>query len=82
MKSQIFLSAINRRRKVQFLYGIMEIVLDPYYITRNSQGKKLVYGKLNYSSQVRAFEYDKISNLKVLEYTLFSPMIPILPVAN
>jgi len=82
MKSQIFLSAINRRRKVQFLYGIMEIILDPYYITRNSNGKKLVYGKLNYSSQVRAFEYNKISNLKVLEYSLFSPMIPILPVAN
>jgi hypothetical protein len=82
MKSDLFLSAISRRRKVQFLYGITEIIIDPYYITRNKEGKKIVYGKLNYSSEIRAFEYDKISNLKMLEYTMFSPIIPILPMAN
>jgi hypothetical protein len=82
MKSDLFLSAISKRKKVQFLYGIMEIIIDPYYITRNSVGKKIVYGKLNYSSEIRAFEYDKITNLKIIEYSQFSPIIPILPMAN
>ena len=78
MKSNIFSSAINERRKLRFLYDMDEVVLEPYYIARNKTGKKVIYGRVNNSSMVKMFEYDKIFNIRVLQISKFSPIIPIM----
>jgi len=81
MKTEIFSVAIMRRHKIKFLYGLSEIVIDPYYITREKSGKKVIYGKVYNTSEVKKFEYDKIANIKVL-HNRFSPVIPIIPMAS
>ena len=52
MKSQMFSSAIMNRNRVRFLYELHEVVLDPYYITREKNGKKVLYGKMNNSNEI------------------------------
>jgi hypothetical protein len=82
MKSIIFKSAISNRNKIRFLYGLNEIILEPYYISRNKIGKKVIYGRVERSSEIKMFEYDMISNIKILDWNKFTPIIPILPVLN
>ncbi|MBU0558658.1 MAG: hypothetical protein KJ799_04180 [Bacteroidetes bacterium] len=82
MKSNIFLAAISNRYKLKFLYNLNEIELDPYFIANNKCGKKVIYGRVNNSFEVKMFEYDKILNIKVLDYSKFSPIIPLIPMAN
>lgn len=82
MKTLLFSSAIINRNRVKFLYGMSEVVLEPYYISRNKSGKKILYGKLNGSKEIRTFEYEKMSNIKILGYEKFSPIIPIVPLFN
>ncbi len=36
MKTDIFIQAIRNRNNLQFLYGLQEINLEPYYITKNT----------------------------------------------
>lgn len=76
MKSTIFSDAINSRNKVRFLYGLTEITLEPYYLARNHFGKKVVYGRVNNSNIIKMFEYEKIFNIKVLDYQKFSAILP------
>lgn len=78
MKSIIFNTAITKRNKVRFIYGFKEVEVEPYYLSRNRRGKKVVYGRVNNSSVIEMFEYDKIFNIKVLDSNKFSPIIPIL----
>jgi hypothetical protein len=78
MKSEIFSSAIHNRNKVSFLYGLNEVLLDPYYITKEKNGKKVIYGRAFNSCEVKKFEYKKIANIKVIKEAKFSPIIPIL----
>lgn len=80
MKSQIFSTAIANRNKVRFLYHLSEIVLDPYYMTTEKSGKKVIYGKILESSTVKKFELGMIANIKVLNNYKFTPVIPILTV--
>ncbi len=82
MKSEIFSNAIRCRRKLRFLYGLDEIIIEPYYISRDRHGKKVLFGRKNNSSEVSIFEYAKIFNIRVLGTTRFSPIIPILPIAS
>lgn len=77
MKSDIFHEAMMNRNKLEFLYGMDRITLEPYYITRNRYGKKVIFGRVNNSHEIRMFEYDKIVNIRVLKHTKFSPLIPI-----
>ena len=78
MKSEIFNTAITRRNRVRFIYGFKEIEVEPYFLSKNRRGKKVVYGRVNNSSAIEMFEYDKIFNIKVLNANRFSPIIPIL----
>jgi hypothetical protein len=64
------------------LYGLNEIVLDPYYIAQESSGRKYIYGRLNNSSEIKKFEYKRIANIKVLENKKFSPIIPIISLVS
>lgn len=79
MKSQLFSSAIMNRNRVRFLYHLNEIVLDPYYITIEKNGKKVIYGRMNNSNEIKKFEYDRIANIRILNTMRFSPIIPLMP---
>ncbi|MCK9280810.1 MAG: hypothetical protein M0P71_09325 [Melioribacteraceae bacterium] len=80
MKSLLFTTAIIKRLKVSFIFGAELISLEPYYISKNKNGEKVVFGRINNLNEIRVFEYNKIFNLRLLEQNRFSPLIPILPV--
>ena len=75
MKTQIFSEAISKRNQIKFLYGLDEVVLEPYYITRDKLGKKVLYGRVTNSSEIKKFEYGLIANIKVFSNKKFSPRI-------
>ena len=75
MKTEIFSSAIYNRNKIKFLYGLTEILLEPYYIMTERSGKKVIYGRPNNSNEVKKFEFNRIANIKVLNASRFSPLI-------
>jgi hypothetical protein len=78
LKSEIFRDAIMRRNTIKFLYCLQETTIDPYFISKNKLGKKVIYGRDFGSSTIRKYEYDKIMNIKILKNPRFSPIIPIL----
>ena len=82
MKSLLFTSAIRNRNRVKFLYGFEEINLEPYYIARNKNGKKVLYGKVSSTNEIKMYEYEKMSNIKIFSFEKFSPVIPIIPRYN
>lgn len=77
MKSQIFTTAIYNRFKIRFLYGLQEVVLDPYFLSYDQNGQKVIYGKTNFSNEIKKFEFARIANIKVLYRRRFSPILPI-----
>jgi hypothetical protein len=79
MKSFLFSKAIINRNRIRFLYGLEEVILEPYFISRNKFGKKVLYGKTFGSNEIKIFEYDKMCNIKVFDFERFSPVIPIIP---
>jgi hypothetical protein len=82
MKSQIFYEAIFNRKKIRFLYGLEEITLEPYYISYDKSGNKVIYGKPDFSNQIKKYEYKKIANIRILNRLRFSPIIPIISWIN
>lgn len=77
MKTDIFIQAIRNRKNLQFLYGLQEVNLEPYYITKNIFGRKVIYGRLRSTNEIRKFEYNRIANIRIIESFRFSPVIPI-----
>jgi hypothetical protein len=77
MKTDIFIQAIQNRKILQFLYELHKINLEPYYISKNRFGKKIIYGRIKNSNEIRKFEYNKIANIRIIESFRFSPRIPI-----
>lgn len=82
MKTEIFETAIKNRNRLSFLYGLNEVLIEPYYITMEKSGSKVIYGKIYQSSEIKKFNYSKIANIKVLEQKRFSPIIPIIQLAS
>ncbi|MBX3008662.1 MAG: hypothetical protein KF816_11635 [Melioribacteraceae bacterium] len=82
MKSLMFSSAILHRNRVRFLYGLDELTVEPYFITCNQTGKKVVYARVIGSNEIKMFEYDHIYNIKIIRADRFSPIIPIMPIIN
>jgi hypothetical protein len=78
MKSDIFITAIRNRNYLRFLYGLQEINIEPYYIARERSGRKVIYGRVNTTKEIKKFEYDRIANIKVVDTFKFSPIIPII----
>lgn len=78
MKTEIFSYAIHNRNQIRFLYGLNEILMEPYYISREKSGKKYIYGRISGSNEVKRFDYNSIVNIKVLNRVKFSPIIPII----
>ncbi len=81
MKTTIFINAIRTRSYLRFLYGLQEIYIEPYYITTERSGKKVIYGRVKRTNEIKKFEYEKIVNIRVLSNSKFSPVIPIIPQA-
>ncbi len=77
MKTDIFLRAIKNRQNLKFIYDLQEMTIEPYYVSRNRNGKKVIYGRLKSINEIRKFDYDKIANIRVIEAYKFSPLIPI-----
>jgi hypothetical protein len=75
MKTQIFSEAISKRNQIKFLYGLDEVLLEPYYIAKDKFGKKVLYGRVTNSSEIKKFEYCLIANIKVFGNKKFSPRI-------
>lgn len=75
MKTKIFSEAISNRNQIRFLYGVNEVILEPYYITRDKNGKKVIYGRVLNSSEIKKFEYGLIANIKVFSNRRFSPRV-------
>lgn len=75
MKTEIFSEAISNRHQIRFLYGTKEVVLEPYYITRDKSGRKVIYGRVLNSPEIKKFEYSMIANIKVFSDRRFSPRI-------
>jgi hypothetical protein len=82
MKTEIFSSAIYNRNKIRFLYGLNEVLLEPYYIMTEKTGKKVIYGRANNSHEVKKFEFNRIANIKVLNTSRFSPLISVSGLIN
>ncbi|MEG8948124.1 hypothetical protein [Rosettibacter firmus] len=82
MKTVIFKSAIHNRNRIKFLYGLKEFIVEPLYVSKNKNGKKVLYGKVFGTNEIKCFEYKKISNIKTLNYQKFSPVISITPLIN
>lgn len=82
MKSEIFSKAIHNRNTIKFLYLLNEVTIDPYFISQDKSGKKIIYGKTYNSSEIKKFDFDKIVNIKVLKKNRFSPVIPIIAQMN
>ncbi|MFZ1289357.1 MAG: hypothetical protein WAR79_04675 [Melioribacteraceae bacterium] len=78
MKTEIFNSAINQRRRLKFLYNLNMVEVEPYYLSKNRNGNKVIYGRVNSSNEIKMFEFNKIFNIKILGKSKFSPIIPIL----
>lgn len=78
MKSEIFYLAIHNRNKIRFLYGLKEVILDPYYISCDKDGRKSIYGRAEYTNEIRKYEFGRIANIKILGRRRFSPVIPII----
>lgn len=82
MKTEIFLSAIKNRNNLRFLYDLKETVIEPYYVSRERTGKKIIYGRLRSTNEIKRFSYNKITNIRVMRNLRFSPVIPIIPLAS
>ncbi len=82
MKSLIFSSAISNRNRIQFIYGLDHITVDPYFISAEKDGTKILYGRTLSSNEVKKFKYKRIANIKVIKSVKFSPIIPIISQAS
>ncbi|MFZ0452944.1 MAG: hypothetical protein WCE54_23590 [Ignavibacteriaceae bacterium] len=82
MKTEIFSQAIHNRNTIKFLYLLHEVTIDPYFISQDKSGKKIIYGKAYNSSEIKKFEFEKIVNIRVLRRNRFSPIIPIIAQMN
>lgn len=78
MKPEIFKYAIENRSKIRFLYGLRETVIEPYCISRDKSGKKVIYGRPNASNKIEKYEFIKIANIRVLSERHFSPYAPMM----
>ncbi len=77
MKTNIFMDAIRNRSNLKFLYCTNEVTLEPYYITKDRTGKKVIYGRIKSTNEIRKFEYNRIANIRVISAVRFSPRIPL-----
>lgn len=75
MKTEILSKAIKNRNRIRFYYAMEQMVIDPYIISCDKEGKKTIYGKINDSDTVQKFEFKKIYNIKILENEQFAPRV-------
>ena len=79
MKTQIFENAIRNRNRVSFLYDSNNVCIEPYYLSFEKNGSKVIYGKVLYSNEIKKFSFNKIVNIKILSENRFAPILQIIP---
>lgn len=77
MKSDIFNSAIKEKKRLRFLYGAVEVYMDPYLILIDNAGKKTLYGYVTTTGTIAGFEYTRIANIHILDDEQNNPIIPL-----
>lgn len=80
-KSEILSMAVREQVKVKFLYGLNEVVLDPYFILFEEDGTKAIYGKSSNEGDLRRYSCKKMANIRLLKMH-FNPVIPVSPSYN
>lgn len=81
VKSEILSMAIKEQVKVRFLYGLNEIILDPYFILFEEDGTKAIYGMSAGGGDLRRYSCKKMANIKLLTMH-FQPIVPVSPSYN
>jgi hypothetical protein len=79
MKTEILSKAIKNRNKIKLYYAMKNLIIDPYILSIDKDGKKIMYGKVNDSDTVLKFEFKRIYNIRVLEDESFAPRILNIP---
>lgn len=82
MKTTLFNRAIINCSKIRFLYGIEETIVEPYMVTVDRAGNKVIYARDTKSNVLQRYEYSKIVNIKILEGDKFSPVAQLSPYYN
>jgi hypothetical protein len=82
MKSEIFFTAIRNRNEIRFIYGTEEFFVEPYYLSKDKNGNKFLYGKIRGINEIKKFDYKFIANIRVISSRRFSPIIPIIPLSS
>lgn len=82
MKSEIFQKAISSRCPVRFVYGAKEVFVDPYLIHTEHDGRKLLYGRFIHSASVKAFEFKKMANIRIISEAATMPWPPVSQAVN
>jgi hypothetical protein len=82
MKTQIFEAAIRNRNRISFIYNFIQVFIEPYYMTFEKDGSKVLYGKILQNNEIKKFDLNKIANIKVVEGRKFAPIVQLIPVEN
>lgn len=82
MKTQIFETAIRNRNRISFIYNFSQVFIEPYYMTFEKDGSKVLYGKVLQNNEIKKFDLSKIANIKVVEGRKFAPIIQLIPIEN
>lgn len=67
MKTKIFSDAIFNHSCIRFLFGLEEVILVPYLVSFDSEGRKTLFGRTLCTGEVRSFPYSRIANIRILQ---------------
>ncbi len=67
MKTELFIKAILNRNRIKLLYNLEETLVEPYFLSKNRDGKKVVYGRINNSHEIKMIEFNKIIAGRVMK---------------
>ena len=62
--------------------GLIAILVFLIIVIMIFSGRKVIYGRVNSTKEIKMFEYDRISNIKIIDEFRFSPLIPITQYAS
>lgn len=82
MKSEIFKKAISKNQNIRILYKFYQVEFEPFFLSMNKFGKKVILGRDNISNEIKEFEFNRIYNIKVLPKTKLLSIFPILKFLN
>ena len=70
-------NAIENRYRLRIKYGLEEIIFEPYFKSTGSVGDRTIFGRVNNTWEIKSILQSKISQVELLDFRKFSPIIPI-----